>query len=281
MAAIVRSIRDLRRSVGNARSRGARVSLVPTMGALHEGHLSLVKLAAREAAFVVASVFVNPTQFSPEEDFAAYPRDEGRDVDLLASAGCHLVYAPLAATMYPNGFATTVSVAGVSADLEGAVRPHHFAGVATVVTKLLIQACPDTAVFGEKDYQQLQVIRRLAADLNLPVDIRAGPVVRDHSGLALSSRNVYLTEEQRRAAPALFRALSAARDRLRGGAHAAAAESEAKAAVLAAGFASIDYLEVRHPETLVRLGPGPVPHAARLLAAARLGRVRLLDNLEV
>jgi pantoate--beta-alanine ligase len=281
MAATVRSIRDLRASIGDARSRGARVALVPTMGALHEGHLSLVKLAAREAEFVVASVFVNPTQFSPDEDFKAYPRDEGRDVDLLAGAGCHLVYAPVAATIYPPGFATTISVAGLTADLEGAVRPHHFAGVATVVAKLLIQAGPDVAVFGEKDYQQLQVIRRLTADLNLPVEICAGPIVRDHDGLALSSRNAYLATEQRRIAPELNRALVRARDGLLTGAHAADVEREATAALLAAGFASVDYFEARDADSLARLGPGPVAPEARLLAAARLGRVRLIDNLQV
>lgn len=281
MAAIVRSVPELRTVIAEARSRGSKVALVPTMGALHDGHLSLVQLARTHAGFVVASIFVNPTQFSPEEDFEAYPRDEARDLELLADAGCHLIYAPAAAAMYPAGFATTVSVAGVSTALEGAVRPHHFAGVATVVAKLLIQAAPDAAVFGEKDYQQLQVIRRLALDLDLPVEILPGPIVRDPDGLALSSRNAYLTAEQRRIAPALNRALAAAAAGLRAGVGVAEAEAAAREDLLAAGFDSVDYAEVRHAATLARLGADVRLEDARLLAAARLGRTRLIDNRAV
>jgi pantoate--beta-alanine ligase len=281
LARLARSVAELRSRIKEARRNGASVALVPTMGALHEGHLSLIRLAAARAEFVAASIFVNPTQFSADEDFAAYPRAEERDVTLLSEAGCDLVYAPDPATMYPTGFATTVTVAGLTADLEGAVRPHHFAGVATVVAKLLIQAGPDVAVFGEKDYQQLQIVRRLTADLDLPVEICAGPIVRDHDGLALSSRNAYLTVEQRRIATALHRALVRASDGLLAGAHAADAESEATAALLAAGFASVDYFEARDADSLARLGPGPVAPKDRLLAAARLGRVRLIDNLAV
>src|SRR5690348_331345 len=183
---IARTVAELRARVAAWRADGERVALTPTMGALHEGHLSLVRLGRAEADRVVASVFVNPTQFAPHEDFAAYPRDEARDAGLLAGAGCDLLFAPDVAEMYAPGFSTTVTVAGVSAPLEGAARPTHFAGVATVVAKLLLQAAPDVAVFGEKDYQQLQVIRRLARDLDLPVEIIGAPIVREPDGLAMS-----------------------------------------------------------------------------------------------
>ncbi|MDZ4372695.1 MAG: pantoate--beta-alanine ligase, partial [Phenylobacterium sp.] len=183
---IVRTITELRDSVRAWRSEGLRIGFVPTMGALHEGHLSLVRLAGSRADRVIASVFVNPTQFGPHEDFDAYPRDEARDAALLAEAGCDLLYAPSVAEMYPAGAATTVTVSGVSEPLDGQARPGHFAGVATVVTKLLNQCAPDIAVFGEKDYQQLQVIRRLVADLDIPVEVVGGPTARAEDGLALS-----------------------------------------------------------------------------------------------
>ena len=277
----VRTTAELRARVAAWRAAGERVALVPTMGALHEGHLSLVKLAAARADRVVASLFVNPTQFSPAEDFDAYPRDEARDAALLAAAGCHLLYAPHAEEIYPLGFSTTVTVAKVSEGMEGAARPHHFAGVATVVTKLLTQAAPDVAVFGEKDYQQLQVIRRLARDLDLPVEIVGGPTVRAADGLALSSRNAYLTAEQRQIAPALSRALLAAARAVATGAAVAEAEAAAISEIKAAGFDSVDYLEVRSAEYLERLGPGPTDAPARIITAARLGRTRLLDNVPV
>jgi pantoate--beta-alanine ligase len=279
--AVVRTVAALRERVASWRRAGERVALVPTMGALHEGHLSLVRLARGKAERVVASLFVNPTQFSPAEDFDAYPRDEGRDSQLLAEAGCDLLYAPGVLEIYPQGFSTTVTVAQVSDGMEGAARPHHFAGVATVVTKLLTQCGPDVAVFGEKDYQQLQVIRRLTRDLDLPVEIVGGPTQRAEDGLALSSRNAYLTAEQRAIAPALNRALVQAAQAVAHGGAVAEAEAAAIADIKAAGFDSVDYLEVRSAEYLERLGPGPTDAPARVLTAARLGRTRLLDNVAV
>jgi pantoate--beta-alanine ligase len=279
--ATVRTLADLRATVATWRRAGETVALVPTMGALHEGHLSLVRLARAKATRVVASLFVNPTQFSPAEDFDAYPRDEAKDADLLAAAGCDLLYAPGVLEIYPPGFSTTVTVAQVSEGMEGAARPHHFGGVATVVTKLLTQCGPDVAVFGEKDYQQLQVIRRLTRDLDLPVEIVGGPTQRADDGLALSSRNAYLTPEQRAIAPALNRALVKAAAAVLHGAPVADAESAAIADIRAAGFDSVDYLEVRSADYLERLGPGPTDAPARVLTAARLGRTRLLDNVPV
>lgn len=273
---IVRSPSELR-----ARLSGwsGRVALVPTMGALHAGHLSLVRLALAKADRVVVSLFVNPAQFGPQEDFDAYPRDEGRDAVLLAGAGADLLYAPTGQAMYPPGFATSVSVADVSEPLEGVVRPGHFAGVATVVAKLLIQSGADVAVFGEKDFQQLQVIRRLTRDLDLRTEIVAAPTARAADGLALSSRNAYLTAEERAVAPALHRALSDAADRLADGAAVANVEAAAARDLARAGFGAIDYFQVRAPEDLRRLGPGPIAGEARILAAARLGATRLIDNL--
>lgn len=278
---IVRTRADLRKAVGAMRAAGGRVALVPTMGALHEGHLSLVQLAREHADHVVASLFVNPAQFSPTEDFTAYPRRETRDAELLRGAGCKLLYAPPTDEIYPAGFATTVTVEALSEGMEGAIRPHHFAGVATVVAKLLIQATPDVAVFGEKDYQQLQVIRRLAMDLDLPIEIIGAPIVRAPDGLALSSRNAYLTRDQRRVAPALHQALTAAAQAIAAGEPAGAVEARSAASLLAAGFDAVDYFEVRDAATLARLDRGPARVEGRLLAAARLGSTRLLDNMSV
>ncbi len=278
---IVRSVADLRARVRAWKSAGLTVGMVPTMGALHEGHLSLVRLAKTRADRVLASVFVNPTQFGPNEDFDAYPRDEGRDAELLAGAGCDLMFAPTVAEMYPPGASTTVTVAGVSEPLDGQARPGHFAGVATVVSKLLNQGQPDVAVFGEKDYQQLQVIKRLVADLDLPVEVLGAPTARAEDGLALSSRNAYLSDAERAQAPALGRALKAAAAALKGGARVDAVEAEALAAIQAAGFSSIDYFEVRGASDLSRLGPGPIVGEARILTAARLGKTRLIDNMGV
>jgi pantoate--beta-alanine ligase len=278
---IVRTVAALRAQVGAWRKAGETVGFTPTMGALHEGHLSLVRLARQRARRVVASVFVNPTQFAPGEDFEAYPRDEARDAGLLASAGCDLLFAPGVEEMYPQGFATTVTVRGVSEPLDGAARPTHFAGVATVVSKLLNQCGPDVAVFGEKDYQQLQVIRRLVRDLDLPVEIVGAPTARADDGLALSSRNAYLSAAQRAIAPALARTLAEACTQLRSGAPVAETEAWATAALAAAGFEKVDYVEVRAAEDLARLGPGPVSAEARILAAAFLGRTRLIDNMAV
>ncbi|HEX7757889.1 MAG TPA: pantoate--beta-alanine ligase [Caulobacteraceae bacterium] len=278
---IVRSRADLRARVAAWRAAGERVALAPTMGALHQGHLSLVGIGKANADHVVSSLFVNPTQFSPAEDFDAYPRNEAQDAELLAQAGCELLYAPTAEEMYPLGFSTAVTVANVSQGMEGAARPHHFGGVATVVTKLLTQCAPDVAVFGEKDYQQLQVIRRLTRDLDLPVEIIGGPTVRADDGLALSSRNAYLSPEQRQIAPALIRALRACAQAVAKGAPVSEAETAAIESILAAGFDSVDYLEVRSAEYLERLGPGPIDAPARVLTAARLGRTRLLDNVPI
>ncbi len=278
---IVRTVAALRAQVGGWRAAGQQVGFVPTMGALHEGHLSLVRLAKQRAARVVVSIFVNPTQFGPNEDFAAYPRDEARDAELLASVGCDLVYAPAAAQMYPPGFATTVTVAGIAEPLDGAARPGHFAGVATVVTKLLLQCGPDLAVFGEKDYQQLQVIRRLVRDLDIPAEIVGGPIARAEDGLALSSRNAYLTPAERPAAAELHRVLATAVEQLRAGRAVRDVEAEAIARLAAVGFARIDYVEVRGADDLARRGPGPVEPPARILGAAVLGRTRLIDNLAV
>jgi pantoate--beta-alanine ligase len=277
----VRSVAELRASVRGWREAGLRVALVPTMGFLHQGHLSLVRLGHARADRVVASLFVNPTQFAPGEDFEAYPRDEARDGALLASAGCDLLYAPTVAEMYPHGFATTVSVAGVSAPMDGLARPTHFAGVATIVAKLLTQCQPDVAIFGEKDFQQLMVIKRLARDLDLPVEIVGAPTVREPDGLALSSRNSYLTPEERGVAPQLNAALRSAGVALRAGAPVAEVEADGLAALAAAGFAKVDYFEVRGADDLARLGPGPIDAPARVFVAARLGKARLIDNWPV
>ncbi len=277
----VRTVSDLRAQVAAWRREGLSIALVPTLGALHEGHLSLVRRALQDADRVVASVFVNPTQFAPGEDFEAYPRDEARDAELLASAGCHLLYAPTPAEMYPDGFSTTVTVSGVSAPLEGERRPTHFAGVATVVAKLLTQAQPDVAVFGEKDYQQLQVIRRMARDLDLPVRILGAPTVRAEDGLALSSRNAYLTPAQRPVAAILNRVMKALAEAAAAGEPLEPAEQAAAEVLIEAGFDRVDYITVRHAETLEPLRPSLGDAPARVLVAAWLGQTRLIDNMAV
>jgi pantoate--beta-alanine ligase len=252
------------------------------MGALHEGHLSLIRLGQAHAQRTVASIFVNPRQFAPHEDFDAYPRGEARDIELLASLGCDLLFAPDVAEMYAPGFSTAIEVSGVSEPLEGAARPQFFGGVATVVAKLLIQAQAEVALFGEKDYQQLQVIRRVVRDLDLPVEIIGAPTARAPDGLALSSRNAYLSAEERAAAVALPTALKAAAQAVAAGGRVDDAEAAGKAALTAAGFGQIDYLEVREASDLSRLGPGPIGAAnGRVLVAARLGRTRLIDNMAV
>ena len=276
---VVRTVPDLRAEVAGWRSARRSIALVPTMGALHAGHLSLVAEARQAADRVVASVFVNPTQFGPGEDLDRYPRSEAEDALRLAGAGCDLLFAPGVADIYPDGFATRVSVPGLADRLCGAARPGHFDGVATVVTKLLLQSQPDLAFFGEKDWQQLTIIRRLVRDLDVAVDVRGGPIVRDADGLALSSRNVYLAADERPRALALPRALWAARDALLGGTAVAIVLAEAHAALAAAGFGPIDYVELVGADDLVPLGE--VERPARLLAAAWLGGTRLIDNLAV
>ena len=279
--AIVRTVSELRAQVAGWRGAGETIGLVPTMGALHSGHLSLVALAKTRARRVVASVFVNPTQFAPHEDFDAYPRDEAKDAGLLESAGCDLLFAPTVAEMYAPGFSTTVTVSGVSEPLDGAARPGHFAGVATVVSKLLLQCGPDIALFGEKDYQQLQVIKRLVADLDIPVEVVGAPTARAEDGLALSSRNAYLTAAEREAAPSLAAALRDAVERLRAGTPVDRVENTGRAALERAGFSRIDYFEVRDAASLAELGPGPISGPARVLAAGILGKTRLIDNMAV
>jgi len=271
-AATVRTI------VGRWRAAGERVALVPSMGAVHAGHLSLVAEARRRAQRTLLSIFVNPTQFTPGEDFASYPRPFARDVEQFAAAGGDLVFAPETQEVYPAGFATTVSVAGAAkAGLEDKFRPDHFNGVATVVLKLFNQCRPDLAVFGEKDYQQLKVIAQMVRDLDLGVEIVAAPTVRAKDGLALSSRNQYLSPEERAKAPLLYAALVRCRDALHGGVAIEAALAAARETLTVAGFV-VDYVEARHAETLapvVAMDDGPI----RLLAAAWLGATRLIDNI--
>jgi pantoate--beta-alanine ligase len=257
--------------------RGAPIAMVPTMGALHDGHLSLVALAARHAPRTLVSIFVNPTQFAPHEDFAAYPRSLESDMAKLAGK-TDIVFAPNAAEMYRPGFATTVSVGGPALGLESDFRPHFFAGVATVVAKLLLAARPDVAVFGEKDYQQLLVVKQMAADLDLPVRIMGAPTLREADGLAMSSRNSYLGAEQRRVAAKLNRVLKDVVAWARSG-DLRAAEQRGARALLDAGFDSVDYVAVRDGETLAMIEMLDRP--ARVLAAVRLGPVRLIDNMAI
>ncbi len=273
------TVAALRETVAAWRAAGERIALVPTMGALHAGHLALVAAARARAERVVVSIFVNPTQFDEADDLAAYPRDEAGDLAKLAEARADLAYVPAAAEMYGAGFATTVTVAGVSEGLCGAFRPGHFAGVATVVAKLLIQCAPDIALFGEKDYQQLLVVRRLARDLDLPVEIVGVPTVREADGLALSSRNACLSAAERAVAPALYATLRETAAAIAAGTAPDAACAAARARLLAAGFTAVDYVELRRAGDLAPLSVLDAP--ARLLAAARLGDVRLIDNLAV
>ena len=275
---IVRSVAALRERVAAWRGAGATVGLVPTMGALHDGHIALVRHALSRCDRAVASIFVNPTQFGPNEDFARYPRDEAADARMLAVAGCQLLYAPEIAEVYPPGFSTTITVGAIAEGLCGPFRPGHFAGVATVVAKLLLQAQPDIACFGEKDYQQLQVIKRMVRDLDLPVRIEGVATVRESDGLALSSRNRYLAPAQRRSAAAIFRVLTAIAGRLHGrGGAVAAALAWGKAELMEAGFDRVDYLEVCDAADLTPLAVLDRP--ARVLTAAWLGKTRLIDNL--
>lgn len=277
---IIRELASLRAAVREFRDAGQRIALVPTMGALHAGHLALVEEGLRRADVAVTSIFVNPKQFAPHEDLERYPRRERADAQLLEKAGCAILWAPPVEEVYPDGFATTISVSGVSEVLDGAARPGHFDGVATVVLKLFQQVKPDVALFGEKDWQQLAIVRRMAADLDLELDIVGVPTVRDDQGLALSSRNAYLTEDELVRARALPRALGEAAAAIGRGEPVAGALAAAVVRLTEAGFAPIDYVALRDAETLVpieTLGDRP----ARLLAAARMGNARLIDNLAV
>ncbi|HEX7783753.1 MAG TPA: pantoate--beta-alanine ligase [Sphingobium sp.] len=276
---IIRDLTSLRAAISGLRADGSSIALVPTMGALHEGHMSLVAEGGSRADHVVVSIFVNPKQFGPNEDLDAYPRQEARDAAMLEEAEVAILWAPTVDVMYPAGFASNISVSGVSDELDGAARPGHFDGVATVVTKLFNQVRPDVALFGEKDYQQLAVIRRMVADLNQPLDIIGVPTRRADDGLALSSRNVYLSAEQRAAAVALPKALNDAARRIAGGETVARVLADAVDSLAAAGFGPIDYVELRDAETLENL---PVlDRPGRLLAAARMGGTRLIDNIAV
>jgi pantoate--beta-alanine ligase len=274
----VRDLNDLRAAVGRFRAEGATIALVPTMGALHAGHIALVEAANRPGTKVVASIFVNPRQFGAGEDLSRYPRKELADLKMLAEAGCDLAWLPAVEQMYPAGFATNVSVSGVSEGLDGAARPGHFDGVATVVAKLFNQVDPDRAYFGEKDFQQLAVVRRMVADLDFDVEIVGVPTQRDDDGLALSSRNVYLDEDERHRAVALPRALGVAVQALARGDDPEQVLAQAHASLNAAGFV-VDYVSLVDAETLVT-GPA-AGRPRRLLAAARMGMTRLIDNVPV
>jgi pantoate--beta-alanine ligase len=273
---LARTIAELHAGCRALRDQCGALALVPTMGALHAGHRALVREAAASGAAVVASIFVNPLQFGANEDLSRYPRDEVGDLAALAASGCQLVWLPDVATMYPAGDATTIDVAGPSNQWEGAARPGHFRGVATVCAKLFGQVRPDRAYFGEKDWQQLQVVRRMVADLHLPLEIIGVPTVREPDGLALSSRNRFLTEQERATAPLLYGALSAVARALATGSQVDAALTDARAELSNAGF-STDYLALVDGGTMQPLQT--VQPGSRLIAAARLGSVRLIDNL--
>jgi pantoate--beta-alanine ligase len=277
---IVRTVPALRRALDNFRAKKATTALVPTMGALHDGHVSLVRLAKRRAKRVIVSIFVNPAQFAPTEDFGSYPRTWKADVAKLAAEGADLIWHPDVKTMYPDGFATRILTDGPAiTDLEDRFRPHFFGGVTTVVGKLFTQCRPDFAMFGEKDFQQLRVVTRMAGDLDLGVKVVGSRTVRERDGLAMSSRNVYLSPEERVTAPVLFRALKESANRLRAGDNITAAMAGGAELVTKAGFV-LDYFEARHADTLAPIASvkdGPV----RILVAAKLGKTRLIDNIGV
>jgi len=272
---IVRTVYDLRHAIGLWRQEGQSIGLVPTMGALHEGHFSLVDRSVAENDRTCVTLFVNPKQFGPNEDFEVYPRDEETDTAALRGRHADLLFAPEVSEMYPEGAVTAVSVPGIGDVLEGEFRPGFFTGVATVVSKLLIQAMPDRAYFGEKDYQQLCVIRRMTADLDLPVEIVGCPIVREADGLALSSRNAYLTAEERAAAPALKKVLTNISEAVSAGADIGESVMAGRRHLQESGFKSVDYLSVCDPETLQPVTAPP----CRILGAAWLGKTRLIDNI--
>jgi len=277
---IVRTVPALRRTVDDLRKRKATVALVPTMGALHDGHLSLVRLAKQRASRVIVSIFVNPAQFAPSEDFGSYPRTWKADLAKLAAEGVDIIWHPSVEIMYPDGFATRILPEGPAvAGLEDRFRPHFFGGVATVVGKLFTQCRPDIAIFGEKDFQQLRVVTRMAKDLDLGVKVIGSRTVRERDGLAMSSRNVYLSPEQRQLAPTIFRSMKESARRVRAGEAIAPAMADGTDMIKAAGFV-LDYFEIRHAETLAPVTSreeGPL----RILVAARLGTTRLIDNIAV
>lgn len=279
---IVRTVAGLRDRVAAWRRDGERVGLVPTMGALHDGHLALVRRSLDECDRTVVSIFVNPTQFAPHEDFDAYPRDAARDLAAIGALATDIAYMPDAGEMYADGFTTTVSVAGPSQGLCGAVRPHFFQGVATVVSKLLLQCLPDRAYFGEKDYQQLLVIKRLVRDLDIPADIVGVSTVREADGLALSSRNAYLSDAERKTAPLLNAIMRQVAEKVADGGDVGEAETWGRSQLAENGFGPVDYLEVRDGETLAPVADTLAPgRPARVFAAAYLGKTRLIDNIPV
>lgn len=276
---VVRSLAELRETVRGWRQAGQRIGLVPTMGALHEGHLALVRMAKQQSERTVVSIFVNPAQFAPHEDFDRYPRDEAGDLAKLSQLGVDLVWAPSVTEMYPPGFATSVVPKGAAEGLETDHRPHFFSGVATICTKLFTQVAPDIAVFGEKDYQQLCVIKQLVRDLNLPLEIVGHPTVRESDGLALSSRNAYLTAEERAIAPLLHQVLVETAASVSDGVRIQEATRRGSEKLTAAGF-RVDYLEVREAETLAPV-EDESKRPLRALVAAWLGKTRLIDNVAV
>ncbi len=273
------TVADLRTRVGAWRREGRRIALIPTMGALHEGHISLVRLARETCDRVVASIFVNPTQFAPTEDFSTYPRTFDDDLAQLARADCNLVWAPGVREMYPDGFATRVVPAGAAEGLETDFRPHFFGGVATVCAKLFLQVAPDIAVFGEKDFQQLAVIRQMVRDLDLPLAIVGAPTMREADGLAMSSRNRYLSADERRIAPLIHDVIAEVAARVRGGEAADTACTQASGRLTAGGFRSVDYVAVRDAATLSAFDS--IKGTGRVLVAAWLGKTRLIDNVAV
>jgi len=277
---IARTVPVLRRAVDAFRARKATIALVPTMGALHDGHVSLVRLAKRRAKKVVVSIFVNPTQFAPTEDFGSYPRTWKSDLEKLTAEAVDLIWNPDVKTMYPEGFATRIAPEGpATAGLEDRFRPHFFGGVATVVGKLFTQCRPDVAIFGEKDFQQLRVVARMAVDLDLGVKVIGSRTVRERDGLAMSSRNVYLSAEERRVAPVLYRTMKESAAQLKAGEEIPAAMSKGAEIIKAAGFA-LDYFEIRNADTLAPVASasdGPL----RILVAAKIGKTRLIDNIAV
>lgn len=275
---VARTMDELAGGIAELVAAGKRIALVPTMGALHEGHISLVRQGKALADAVVATIFVNPRQFGPNEDFAKYPRTLEDDLRKLDEAGVALVYTPETGDLYPEGYSTSVSPGAIGAELEGKFRPGFFDGVATVVTKLLLRTLPHVAIFGEKDYQQLCVIRRIVSDLDIAVEIVGGPTIREKDGLALSSRNSYLSAQERKTAPALHAALAATGRAITAGVPVKTALEQGVAALAKAGF-RVDYLELRETDTLEPMQEFEAP--ARLLAAAWLGSTRLIDNIEV
>jgi pantoate--beta-alanine ligase len=277
---ICRSVKDLRKQVAKWREAGKSVALVPTMGALHDGHLALVRLAKKKADRVVVSIFVNPAQFGPAEDLSRYPRDESGDLKKLGTVHADLVWAPGVEAMYPAGFSTSVMPGSAAEDMEGAIRPQHFGGVATVCCKLFSQVTPDSAIFGEKDFQQLVVLKQMVGDLNLPLKIIGAPTQRAKDGLALSSRNAYLSDADRNIAPALHAVLSELAKAVAKGADIPSSIANSKRKLVTAGFTSVDYVEVRDAETLGRADRAD-GRKLRVLAAARLGKTRLIDNVGV